>query len=584
MFSALPTLALCAVLAASSDPVLVEFQSADSSDCRAMQSTIQRLVSEGVSVRRVDVDREPQTAQHYRVVKLPTYLLFVEGREADRLVGAASHQQLVDFIDRGRNVAADAPTPVPATAGGPAAGGLARDAQNAAPRATPSESMREAQGPPRSPARDAATDRAAHTAPPSERGTSSALGILPQFKSLLGDNGSSAGQSSGGQNSAGGSAGNGSPPPRNSSTAMNGVATQPAQAAPPATALARAALAATVRLRVEDVDGQPGQSIATGTIIDTHGDEALVLTCGHVFRESGGKGRIWVDLFAPGAGQPVAGELIDFDLYRDIAVVAIRPGMKVAPVAVATAAQSIAVGQPVFSIGCNHGDKPTVVSSSVTGIQRYDGPPNIVVAGAPVDGRSGGGLFSSDGRLIGVCNAADFADDEGIYAALGSVHWQLDQIGQARIYGGRDVGAIASDERNIPRQPRNGDPMSTASPPSANSPAIMPPARTQPAPNSPPSGPPHGFPLADAQLTIYVQSKSDPNSPPQVLQLDQVSSDLLDRLTRDGKVVVTPPRGAEPFSPTVAQPRPAAPQGRSPIPAPSAPVMRGQNPPPSWWR
>ncbi|HND52923.1 MAG TPA: trypsin-like peptidase domain-containing protein [Pirellulaceae bacterium] len=579
MFSALPTLALCAVLAASSDPVLVEFQSADSSDCRAMQSTIQRLVSEGVAVRRVDVDREPRTAQQYRVVKLPTYLLFVEGREADRLVGAASYQQLVEFIDRGRNVAADAPGP--ATAGAPAAERLAREAQNAAPRATPSDPSRETQGGPRSPARDAATDRAAHTAPPSERGTSSGFGVLPQFKSLLGGNESTDGQSAGGQNNAGGNTGNGSPPARNSSTVMNGAA---AQAAPPATALARAALAATVRLRVEDVEGQPGQSIATGTIIDAHGDEALVLTCGHVFRESGGKGRIWVDLFAPGAGQPVAGELIDFDLYRDIAVVAIRPGMKVAPVAVATAAQTIAVGQSVFSIGCNHGDKPTVVPSSLTGIQRYDGPPNIVVAGAPVDGRSGGGLFSSDGRLIGVCNAADFADDEGIYAALGSVHWQLDQIGQARIYGGRDVGAIASDERAAPRQPRNVEPMSMASPPSANSPAIMPSARTQPAPNSPPSGHRHGFPLADAQLTIYVQSKSDPNSPPQVLHLDQVSSDLLDRLTRDGKAVVAPPRGAEPFSPTVAQPRPVAPQGRSPIPAPAAPVMRGQNPPPSWWR
>ncbi len=82
-------------------------------------------------------------------------------------------------------------------------------------------------------------------------------------------------------------------------------------------------------MRVEDPDGR---SCGSGTIIDSRGDEALVLTCGHLFRDSQGKGRITVDLFGSGEPQQVAGRLVSFDLTRDVGLVAIRtPG----PVAVA---------------------------------------------------------------------------------------------------------------------------------------------------------------------------------------------------------------------------------------------------------
>ena len=54
------------------------------------------------------------------------------------------------------------------------------------------------------------------------------------------------------------------------------------------------ALAATVRITVED---QNHNSYGTGSIIDTHGEEVLILTCGHIFRASQGRGQIQVDLF-----------------------------------------------------------------------------------------------------------------------------------------------------------------------------------------------------------------------------------------------------------------------------------------------
>ena len=48
-----------------------------------------------------------------------------------------------------------------------------------------------------------------------------------------------------------------------------------------------------MRLRIDDADGH---SVGSGTIIDTRSGEALVLTCGHIFRDSQGKGKITIDL------------------------------------------------------------------------------------------------------------------------------------------------------------------------------------------------------------------------------------------------------------------------------------------------
>ena len=62
---------------------------------------------------------------------------------------------------------------------------------------------------------------------------------------------------------------------------------RPAPSISPQQAIAMAQ-AATVRLKVHD--GR-GYGAGTGTIIDVQGGEALVMTCGHLFRDNKGKGR-----------------------------------------------------------------------------------------------------------------------------------------------------------------------------------------------------------------------------------------------------------------------------------------------------
>lgn len=199
--------------------------------------------------------------------------------------------------------------------------------------------------------------------------------------------------------------------------------------------------AATVRLRV--FDGH-GYGVGTGTIIDTHGEEALVLTCGHLFRESAKEGRIEVDVFVGGQPKTVVGQLIDYEAKnRDIAVVAIKPGVEITPVEIAVVSP-VEVGTAAFSFGCDRGKDPSRRDTRITGVDKYNqhlGASNYEIDGAPIDGRSGGGLFDRGGRLIGVCNAADYDNDTGIYAGAGEVRWQLDRINMAALY--ENVSPIA---------------------------------------------------------------------------------------------------------------------------------------------
>lgn len=208
----------------------------------------------------------------------------------------------------------------------------------------------------------------------------------------------------------------------------------PRQAASPAAAAEL--IFATVRLSVEDPEGK---SNGTGTIIDAREGKALVLTCGHLFRESGGKAAIDIALFSPGPGgaelrTTVEGTLIDYDLERDLALVCFEPDDQVAVAPVARTADAAQVGHAAVSVGCEHGDNPTALATRITAIDRYQGSPNIEAAGAPVEGRSGGGLFNDRGELVGVCNAADPQLNEGLYASLPSIYAKLDALKLTFVY------------------------------------------------------------------------------------------------------------------------------------------------------
>ncbi len=210
------------------------------------------------------------------------------------------------------------------------------------------------------------------------------------------------------------------------------------------------AMASTIRLRVEDAEGH---SFGTGTVIDVHGQEALVLTCGHIFRESDGKGRILMDRFDSPTAEPTVGSLISYDMDLDIGLVSMKLTRPIVIAKLAPLSYKAAPNDPTFSVGCSRGERPTVMQGKVNRIDKYLGPPNITASGRPVDGRSGGGLFNAAGHLIGVCSAADPELDEGLYAALPRVYYELDRNGLTFVYdedsGASPIAEVATTSRDL---------------------------------------------------------------------------------------------------------------------------------------
>ena len=217
--------------------------------------------------------------------------------------------------------------------------------------------------------------------------------------------------------------------------AGNGAAA--GQAAPTATPqqlqpLIDRLMAASARIRVTS----NGQSFDTGsgTVIDFKQGEALILTCGHVFRDSAGKGQMTVDFFGPGGERGVPAQMIGYDLRRDVGLIVARTQRPITPAPVASVGYHPQVNETVINIGCDHGQDATAKVSRITSIDKYMGPPNLQVAGQPEVGRSGGGLFNLKGEVIGVCNAKDPEYNEGLYAALASIHAELDRHDMRQVY------------------------------------------------------------------------------------------------------------------------------------------------------
>lgn len=273
-------------------------------------------------------------------------------------------------------------------------------------------------------------------------------------------------------------------------------------------------LAVAARLRIEDATGQ---SYGTGTVIDSRNGEALIVTCGHVFRESQGKGKITVDMFGPGAPQGIPGQLVGFDLERDLGFVAIRPGGQVPSAPVAARSYAPQVGEPVCSVGCNGGADPSIMSSQVTAVDKYLGPPNIQASGMPVQGRSGGGLFNAQGELIGVCNAADPQDQEGLYAALGAIYAQMDDLKLSDVIGAGASRGLASTADSQVRPAS----MTQENPIPATAEADLIAAVSE-----------HD----SAEVICIVRSLDDPRAKSNVIVLDRASPDFLAKLTKEQSV------------------------------------------------
>ncbi len=87
----------------SSAPALVDLWAAWCGPCRMVAPLVEELAGtyQGrVVIGKLNVDEHPQIAAEYRVMNIPTLLLFKNGQEVDRIVGVQPKQELVRRIEK----------------------------------------------------------------------------------------------------------------------------------------------------------------------------------------------------------------------------------------------------------------------------------------------------------------------------------------------------------------------------------------------------------------------------------------------------------------------------------------------------
>lgn len=84
----------------SDKPVLVDFWAVWCGSCQMMAPILHELEAEmpDVQIGKVNVDEQMDLARQFRVVSIPTLIIFKNGQEVQRMVGVTSKEELKDAL------------------------------------------------------------------------------------------------------------------------------------------------------------------------------------------------------------------------------------------------------------------------------------------------------------------------------------------------------------------------------------------------------------------------------------------------------------------------------------------------------
>jgi thiol-disulfide isomerase/thioredoxin len=414
-------LALCtAASSASSDaasqPVLLDFHAEWCGPCQTMRPVIKQLIRNKYPVKSIDTDHDPDNlAARYRVQNLPTFLVVdSRGRELDRTVGTISAVEMARFY------------------------------KAAVAKAEPTTDSNERVAS-RSKSRSRQDDDLADEEPPA------------------------------GRNNAG------NRPAEDAEERAERVFINPKP------------WESSVRIRVV---APHSTGFGSGTIIHSTPEESLILTCGHIFKLEGVRKqappaefprRIIVDLFdgklQKHGNQPakvnfveaVEGKAVDYDFARDVGLIRIKPRRQLPASRVVPAHWEPQSRFSMLTVGCSEGEDATAWHTAIIEPRRRNflqGRPTyeaIECMKAPKQGRSGGGLFTNDGYIAGVCDFAEPQGDHGLYATPRSIYSLLDRNNLMALYTPptRSSGTLVTDSRSgsQPHQPGAAKPFARSQSP-----------------------------------------------------------------------------------------------------------------------